>query len=76
MLDKTKHEKIFVLNDSKSAKAKPDFSYDKILEKLKGSIINNSPSQIRKILEDILPDYKPSNQFKTNSTRSKIEVEA
>ena len=65
MLDKTKHEKIFVLNDSK-AEVKPDFNYGKILKKLRESILMNSPGQIKKVLKDILPDYKPSNHFKTN----------
>ena len=78
MLDKTKHEKIFVLNDSRT-KVKPDFNYDKILDELRESILKNSPDQIKIALKHVLPDYKPSNKFKTNpiaSRNSKLKAKA
>jgi len=57
-LDKTKHDKIFVLND-------PDITNKTLedvilgLKKLEINLSGRTPSQVRSILSSILPEYQP-----------------
>ena len=57
-LDKTKHEKIFVLND-------PDITNETLsniiigIKKLEDGLSGRTPNQVRSILSSILPEYKP-----------------
>ena len=57
-LDKTKHEKIFVLND-------PDISMETLsniilgIKKLENGLSGRTANQVRTILSSILPEYKP-----------------
>ena len=65
MLDNTKHDKIFVLNESKDS-TKDIFNFNGILNELGKSISDNNPDQIRLVLEGVLPEYEPKNQSKEN----------
>ena len=57
-LDKTKHEKIFVLND-------PDISMETLsntisgIKELENELSGRTANQVRSILSSILPEYKP-----------------
>ena len=73
-LDKTKHKKIFVLNDIEIT--------DKILSRifndvknLDSLLIGKSPNQVRSSLSLILPEYKPKSSPKESVYR-KVEAEA
>ena len=57
-LDKTKHDKIFVLNDS-------DITSEKLsnvitgIKELENDLSGKTANQVRSILSSILPEYKP-----------------
>lgn len=73
-LDKTKHDKIFVLND-------PDITNEAInkiiigVKRLEKSLYGNNANQIRSILSSILPEYKP-NLTSKEPVYLKIKAEA
>ena len=58
-LDKTKHDKIFVLND-------PDITNKTLsnviigIKELKNGLSGKTANQVRSILSSILPEYKPN----------------
>lgn len=58
-LDKTKHDKIFVLNNQ-------DLNHEKLskiilgVEKLKNELSGTSANQVRSLLSSILPEYQPN----------------
>ena len=62
-LDKTKHDKIFVLNNI-------DINEEEIsavilgIEKLKSGLSEKTANQVRSILSSILPEYKPNSTSK------------
>jgi len=57
-LDKTKHDKIFVLNDTDITNEKLS-NIIKGIEGLKLELSGRTPNQVRSILSSILPEYKP-----------------
>ena len=57
-LDKTKHEKIFVLNDTKITNKKLSTIVQGI-EDLRDGLSGRTANQVRLILSSILPEYKP-----------------
>ncbi len=57
-LDKTKHEKIFVLNDTKITNKKLSTIVQGI-EDLRDGLSGRTANQVRSILSSILPEYKP-----------------
>tara|TARA_Y100001958_G_scaffold160115_1_gene166505 strand:- start:2197 stop:3891 length:1695 start_codon:yes stop_codon:yes gene_type:complete len=73
-LDKTKHNKIFVLNNSLSRQKLTELMSG--VESLKNKIINKSPSQIKTYLSDILPEFKPVLDYKINSKKDDTKIEA
>ena len=74
MLDNTKHDKIFVLNESKDS-TKDIFNFNGILNEL-GKSSDNNPDQIRLVLEDVLPEYEPKNQSKENHHLNDVKPRA
>ena len=77
-LDKTKHEKIFVLNNHEINDEKLS---DIILgiDKLKNELSGRSANQVRSLLSSILPEYKPNLASKEPvylRVRSELDVEA
>ena len=58
-LDKTRHDKIFVLNDIDMT----DETLSKVIieiKKLENSLSGQTANQVRNTLSSILPEYKPS----------------
>ena len=75
-LDKTKHDKIFVLNDPE-IKIEPLASIISGIKELENGLSGRSANQVRSILSTILPEYKPD--LKSNEPvylRVKAEAEA
>ena len=76
-LDKTKHEKIFVLNnlDTKNNIYEETISG---LIKLEDDLKNNNPNEIRHILSSILKEYKPilSRNLNSNLIKNKSKAKA
>ena len=75
-LDKTKHEKIFVLND-------PDITSETLsnviigIKKLENGLSGRTANQVRSILSSILPEYKPdlkSNEPVYLSVKAEVEA--
>ena len=57
-LDKTKHEKIFVLNNADISNETLSNMAEEI-KKLDNKLSKRTPNQIRALLCSILPEYKP-----------------
>jgi len=62
-LDKTKHEKIFVLNNQDMSKKKLS-NIISSLEDLRNEVSGKTPNQVRSLLSSILPEYKPNQSLK------------
>ena len=73
-LDKTKHQKIFVLNNSIS-----DNSFENIISKItsrREELVNESSVKVKRVLSNILDDYNPQQNISENFTVQKNEAEA
>jgi FlaA1/EpsC-like NDP-sugar epimerase len=57
-IDKTKHDKIFVLNDIKTL-SRADADILKVIDNFKNKLISNDKDKVKKALSKILPEYKP-----------------
>ena len=59
-LDNTKHQKIFVLNDSEIT---DEFlsQVSSEIENMRGGIINKSANELRKLLSQVLREYRPAH---------------
>ncbi len=74
-LDKTKHDKIFVLNDNKLTESYI-FDLIKNIKELESNLTNRNPDQLKSRLSDILPEYEPSDVKEKVFSRIKSEAEA
>ncbi len=72
-LDRTKHDKIFVLN-SESLDGESILIIDKI-QKLKSKLNSYNPNEIKSILSSILNDYSPMNPLKSNNDNAAMQEE-
>ena len=74
-LDKTKHEKIFVLKN----KAKNKVEFDNIIKRirsLENNLVGKSAKEVRNIISSILPEYSPDISQIKNSNVSSDKAEA
>ena len=62
--DRTKHEKIFVLKDNDITSEYLSNKIEGIEKNLSDNISSKSPEEVRKILSNILPEYKPKVESK------------
>ena len=62
-LDKTKHDKIFVLNDNQLIRGSITDIIKQITD-LKSNLLNKTPNEVKSQLSKILPEYKPDSEVK------------
>ena len=74
-LDNTKHEKILVLEYSKSDENEKRLIYNKVVELQKTLIQNYNSNDLKIILSKILADYKPSNILENKVSNKHSEIQ-
>ena len=62
-LDKTKHDKIFVLNDNQLTRDSIT-NIIKQINDLEKNILNKTPNEVKSRLSKIIPEYKPDSEIK------------
>ena len=74
-LDNTKHEKILVLEYSKSDEDEKKLIFNRVVKLQKTLIQNFNPNELKIILSKILTDYKPSNILKNKISNNHNEIQ-